>query len=166
MHHVTSMWRLCSASRDAVSPLLRNTCRTGEGGESAACVPGMHVNLCLCWLPAMNCGGGIAVAESLVHRRHHSATIPLVLKPQKEKHAEQSLCMLQDKNIKHNGNLKLNDIIEIARVMAPRSCAKTLAGTCKEILGTCQSVGCSVEDEHPLALMKKIDIGDIEVPEK
>ena len=73
---------------------------------------------------------------------------------------------MQDKNIKHNGNLKLNDIIEIARVMAPRSCAKFLAGTCKEILGTCVSVGCKVEGEHPAVIMKKIDQGEVEIPEK
>lgn len=66
----------------------------------------------------------------------------------------------KDKNIKHNGNLKLNDIIDIARVMAPRSCAKNLSGTCKEILGTCVSVGCTVEGAHPHEMMKKIDNGE------
>jgi large subunit ribosomal protein L12e len=73
---------------------------------------------------------------------------------------------VQDKDIKHNGNLKLNDIIEIARVMAPRSCAKFLSGTCKEILGTCVSVGCTVEGEHPSVIMTKIDNGDVEIPDK
>lgn len=73
---------------------------------------------------------------------------------------------MQEKNIKHSGNLKLNDIIEIARVMAPRSCAKSLAGTCKEILGTCQSVGCTVEGEHPHAVIKKIDDGQMDIPDK
>lgn len=73
---------------------------------------------------------------------------------------------MQDKNIKHNGNLKLNDIIEIARVMAPRSCAKALSGTCKEILGTAVSVGCTVEGEHPSSMIDKINKGDVEIPEK
>jgi large subunit ribosomal protein L12e len=63
---------------------------------------------------------------------------------------------MQDKNIKHSGNLKLNDIIEIARVMAPRSCAKDLSGTCKEILGTCVSVGCTVEGAHPSGMITKV----------
>lgn len=63
---------------------------------------------------------------------------------------------MQDKNIKHSGNLKLNDIIEIARVMAPRSCAKDLSGTCKEILGTCVSVGCTVEGSHPSGMITKV----------
>ena len=39
------------------------------------------------------------------------------------------------KNIKHNGNILLDDVIEIAKVMKPRSMAKDLSGTMKEILG-------------------------------
>jgi hypothetical protein len=50
----------------------------------------------------------------------------------------------------------MDDIVEIARVMRPRSCAKTLAGTCKEMLGTAQSVGCTVDHEHPQKIMEKV----------
>ena len=39
------------------------------------------------------------------------------------------------KNIKHNGNISLDDVIEIAKVMKPRSMAKDLNGIVKEILG-------------------------------
>ena len=39
------------------------------------------------------------------------------------------------KNINHNGNISLNDVIKIAKVMKPRSMAKDLSGTVKEILG-------------------------------
>ena len=39
------------------------------------------------------------------------------------------------KNIKHNGIIALDDVIEIAKVMKPRSMAKDLSGTMKEILG-------------------------------
>ena len=39
------------------------------------------------------------------------------------------------KNIKHNGNISLDDVIKIAKVMKPRSMAKDLSGTVKEILG-------------------------------
>lgn len=46
--------------------------------------------------------------------------------------------------------------MEIARVMRPRSCAKNLAGTCKEMLGTAQSVGCTVDHMHPQAVMAKV----------
>ena len=39
------------------------------------------------------------------------------------------------KNIKHNGNISLDDVIEITKVMKPRSMVKDLSGTVKEILG-------------------------------
>ncbi len=38
--------------------------------------------------------------------------------------------------VKHSGNISIDDVINIARTMRPRSMARTLAGTCKEILGT------------------------------
>ena len=71
----------------------------------------------------------------------------------------------QEKNVKHSGNITMDDIVEIARVMRPRSVAKTLAGTCKEMLGTAQSVGCTVDHMHPQEVMAKIDSGEIAVPE-
>lgn len=56
----------------------------------------------------------------------------------------------------HKGSVTFNDIIEVARVMRPRSCAKTLAGTCKEILGTAVSVGCKVDHKHPSEIMEAV----------
>ena len=47
-------------------------------------------------------------------------------------------------------------MIEIARVMRDRSCARALPGTVKEILGTCVSVGCTVNHEDPRELQKKV----------
>ena len=38
-------------------------------------------------------------------------------------------------SVKHSGNLTLEEVITIARTMAERSMARSLAGTCKEILG-------------------------------
>lgn len=40
--------------------------------------------------------------------------------------------------VKHNGNVTLDEIINISRTMRPRSMARTLAGTVKEILGSAQ----------------------------
>ncbi|DBA79016.1 hypothetical protein WJX82_006798 [Trebouxia sp. C0006] len=71
----------------------------------------------------------------------------------------------KEKNIKHTGNLDLDDVIEIARVMRDRSCARELSGTVKEILGTCKSVGCHVDHEDPQDIQEKIDAGDVEIPE-
>jgi len=68
------------------------------------------------------------------------------------------------KNVKHNGNLTLDQVIEIARVMRPRSMARAFSGTVKEILGTCHSVGCTVNDLSPTELMKQIDAGSIDLP--
>ena len=63
---------------------------------------------------------------------------------------------LQEKNIKHSGNLSLDEIIEIAKVMRSRSCAKNLKGTVKEILGTCVSVGCRVDHQEPREVQEKV----------
>ncbi|VDO95838.1 unnamed protein product [Soboliphyme baturini] len=68
------------------------------------------------------------------------------------------------KNIKHSGNLTLDQIVNIARHMRPRSMARKLEGTVKEILGTCQSVGCTVEGQHPHDIIDKIRSGELQVP--
>ena len=39
------------------------------------------------------------------------------------------------KNIKHNGNITMDDILNSARIMRPRSMSKNLAGVVKEIQG-------------------------------
>ena len=69
-----------------------------------------------------------------------------------------------DKNIKHQGNLTLNDIYGIARTMRPRSLAKEFSGTVKEILGTCQSIGCTVDGQAPHDLINQIREGTLECP--
>merc|ERR1719439_435388 len=61
------------------------------------------------------------------------------------------------KNIVHDGNLTLDQVIDIARVMRERSMARTLTGTVKEILGTCNSIGCSVNSENPRDMQASID---------
>lgn len=68
------------------------------------------------------------------------------------------------KNIKHDGNLSLKEIYDIARTMRPRSQAKELKGTVKEILGTCVSVGCTIEGKSPKEIQKAIDDETIQVP--
>jgi large subunit ribosomal protein L12e len=58
----------------------------------------------------------------------------------------------------------LDDVIEIARTMRYKSFARELSGTVKEILGTAQSVGCTVDGQNPQDLCKAIDAGEVEVP--
>ncbi|ORZ40411.1 ribosomal protein L11 [Catenaria anguillulae PL171] len=72
----------------------------------------------------------------------------------------------KEKNIKHSGNLTLDAIIDVARQMRPKSMARTLTGTVKEILGTAFSVGCTVDGMSPKEVQEKIDAGEIEIPEE
>merc|ERR1711974_525647 len=68
------------------------------------------------------------------------------------------------KNIKHNGNISMDDIINAAKIMRPRSKSKELSGVMKEILGTAQSVGYTVDRNDPHDVIDDINSGDIECP--
>ena len=68
----------------------------------------------------------------------------------------------KDKNVKHNGNIPLDEIFEIARTMREKSFGKTLASVTKEILGTAQSVGCRVDNKPPHDIIEAIDAGSID----
>jgi len=68
------------------------------------------------------------------------------------------------KNVKHSGDLTLDQIINIARQMRPRSMARKLEGTVKEILGTAQSVGCTIDGQHPHDVVDQVRNGEVEIP--
>ena len=70
------------------------------------------------------------------------------------------------KNVKHSGNITLEAVIGIARVMRAKSMAKKLRGTVKEILGSCFSIGCSVNGKSPYDVQKEIDEGILTIPEE
>ena len=70
------------------------------------------------------------------------------------------------KNVKHSGNISIDDLLSIARTMRERSMAKELTGTVCEILGTCVSVGCTIEGQSPRDLIEKVQSGEIEIPAK
>ena len=72
----------------------------------------------------------------------------------------------KEKNIKHSGNIALDEIWEIARTMRSKSLAKELSGVAKEILGTAQSVGCTVDGKPPHDVIDAINEGEIEVPDE
>ena len=63
------------------------------------------------------------------------------------------------KDIKHDGDLTLDEVYDAARTMRDRSMAAEFSGTVKEILGTCVSVGCTVEDQDPRDIQQQIDDG-------
>merc|ERR1712085_48340 len=83
------------------------------------------------------------------------------------------------KNVVHDGNITLDQVIDIARQMRERSMAKKLSGSVKEIhmakklsgsvkeiLGTCNSIGCTVNDESPRDIQAGIDDGEVEIPDE
>ncbi|KAI9569727.1 ribosomal protein L11 [Boletus coccyginus] len=72
----------------------------------------------------------------------------------------------KEKNIKHSGNVSLDEIFDIARTMRSKSLSKDLAGGAKEILGTAQSVGCTVDGKPPHDVIDGINSGEIEVPDE
>ncbi|KAN0091216.1 Ribosomal protein L11 [Tylopilus felleus] len=72
----------------------------------------------------------------------------------------------KEKNIKHSGNVSLDEIFDIARTMRSKSLSKDLAGGAKEILGTAQSVGCTVDGKPPHDIIDGINSGEIEVPDE
>lgn len=72
----------------------------------------------------------------------------------------------KEKNILHNGSIKMTDIIEIARTQMHLSQAKKLSNMVKSVLGSCRSVGCNVEGKCPSEVTREIDEEMIKVPEK
>ena len=66
----------------------------------------------------------------------------------------------------HDGNITFDNVLEVSRAMRARSMAKEFKGTVKEILGTCYSVGCTVDDQHPSELQQQIDDGELDCPEE
>ncbi|KAI8899893.1 ribosomal protein L11 [Globomyces pollinis-pini] len=70
----------------------------------------------------------------------------------------------KEKNIKHSGNLSLDQVYEIARKLKFKSYAKEFSGNVREILGTCHSVGCTVDGQNPHDLIEQIQSGDLECP--
>lgn len=58
----------------------------------------------------------------------------------------------------------MDDILSIARTLRPRSMARELSGTCKEILGTAQNIGCTIDGRPPHDIIDDINDGAVEIP--
>jgi large subunit ribosomal protein L12e len=86
---------------------------------------------------------------------------PLVIKALKEGPRDRK----KTKNVKHNGNLKMDDIIDIAKKLRPKSMAVEFKGTVKEVIGTCVSLGCTIDGKSPKEVTALIDAGEIDVHE-
>nr|CCA27939.1 60S ribosomal protein L12 putative [Albugo laibachii Nc14] len=111
-------------------------------------------------------GLNVTVKLTIVNRQATVSVIPsassLLVKELKEPPRNRK----KVKNIKHDGNLSLDQIIDVARVMRERSIARTLTGTVKEILGTASSLGCTVNGEAPTEIQRMISEGELDIPEQ
>lgn len=90
------------------------------------------------------------------------STACLVIKGLKEPPRDRK----KEKNIKHHGNLTLDQVVEIARKNRSKSLARELRGTVLEVLGTCSSMGCSVEGMSARDMTAKVKSGEVAVPAK
>ena len=77
-----------------------------------------------------------------------------------------TLPSIKVKHVKHNGSVSFEEVINIARIMRPRSMAKTLKGTVKEILGSANSVGCSIDGQNPRDVQEAVENDEMEVPDE
>jgi large subunit ribosomal protein L12e len=59
----------------------------------------------------------------------------------------------------------MDDIVEIAKKLRAKSMAIEFKGTVKEVLGTCVSLGCTVDGKGPKEVTALIDAGEIDVHE-
>ncbi len=63
-------------------------------------------------------------------------------------------------------DLKLEQVIKIAKMKKPEMLSYTMKAAVKEVLGTCVSMGVTVEGKHPKEVQKEIDEGKVEVAEE
>jgi len=57
------------------------------------------------------------------------------------------------------GDLSMQQVIRIAKIKRPELLAKTLKNAVKEVLGTCVSMGVTVEGKDPKEVQREIDEG-------
>ncbi len=57
------------------------------------------------------------------------------------------------------GNLPLGKVIEIAKAISDKSMAVDLKAVTKEVLGTCKSMGITVDEKDPREIIKEINEG-------
>jgi large subunit ribosomal protein L11 len=57
------------------------------------------------------------------------------------------------------GDLKVDQVVRIAKIKRPELLAKTLKGAAKEVMGTCVSLGVTVEGKDPREVQKEVDEG-------
>lgn len=102
----------------------------------------------------------IAVANRQATVQILPTSAPLIIKALKEGPRDRK----KTKNVKHNGNLKFSEIVDIAKKVHSKSYSRTFAGTVKQVLGTAVSIGCTVDGKSPKEITTGVENGEIEVP--
>ncbi|XP_036608007.1 60S ribosomal protein L12-like [Trichosurus vulpecula] len=106
----------------------------------------------------------ITVKLTIQNRQAQIEVVPsasaLIIKALKEPPRDRK----KQKNIKHNGNISFNEIVNIAQQMRHQSLARDLSETIKEILGTAQSVGFNIDGKHPHDVIDDINSGAVDCP--
>ena len=61
-----------------------------------------------------------------------------------------------------SGNITFDQVLKVARLIEDdgRSTSKEFSGTVKQVLGTCLSVGCTVDGLSPKDITKKVNTGE------
>merc|ERR1719440_624246 len=87
------------------------------------------------------------------------SSAPLVIEALKEPGRDRK----KTKNVQHNGNIKFDDVLRIAKTMreAKKSLAIALEGTVKEILGTCVSLGCTIDGKTAKEMTAPVVSGEV-----
>jgi large subunit ribosomal protein L11 len=57
------------------------------------------------------------------------------------------------------GNLTVDQIVRIAKIKQPELFASSLKSAAKEVMGTCVSMGVTVEDKDPREVQREVDEG-------
>jgi large subunit ribosomal protein L11 len=63
------------------------------------------------------------------------------------------------------GNLTIDQVKKIVKMKSKSILGQTLALAVKEVLGTCVSMGVTVENKDPRDVQRQIDLGDIQITE-
>jgi len=58
-----------------------------------------------------------------------------------------------------SGNLTFEQVVKIAKIKMPSLLAKSLKAAVKEIVGTCLSMGVTIEGKNPKTVLREIDEG-------
>ena len=62
-----------------------------------------------------------------------------------------------------SGNITFDQVLKVARLIEAdgRSQSKTFQGTVKQVIGTCMTVGCTIDGKSPKEVTKQVNKGEL-----